>query len=135
MGPRRPPAPIEEGGWEIGYRMSRAAVHRQAGILAKEPAGGGVLFFNIEPGLIGAERMAIDMASFGFDAATMSPPDVIGAVAAWLVGSPDAADLNGQTTWLPPRGRATVTERKPRGGWPRHDRLMASRPGGDLMSL
>jgi len=109
-----PPAPIGEGGWGLGYGMSKAAIHRQAGILAKELAGTGVLFFNIEPGLIGTERMAIDMASHGFDAATMTPPDVIGAVAAWLVGSPDAADRNGQTI----DGQQTCRELGLLPGWP-----------------
>ncbi|HVV08123.1 SDR family oxidoreductase [Amycolatopsis sp.] len=109
-----PPAAIGEGGWGLGYGMSKAAIHRQAGILAKELAGTGVLFFNIEPGLIGTERMAIDMASYGFDAATMTPPDVIGAVAAWLVGSPDSANLNGQTI----DGQQTCRELGLLPGWP-----------------
>ncbi|MCW2528150.1 MAG: putative short chain dehydrogenase/reductase [Pseudonocardiales bacterium] len=101
-----PPAPIGEGGWGMGYGVSKAAIHRQAGILAKELAGTGVLFFNIDPGLIGTERMAIDMAEYGFDATTMTPPDVIGAVAAWLVNSPDAVERNGQTI----DGQATCAE-------------------------
>src|ERR1700737_4584632 len=92
-----PPAPIGEGGWGLGYGMSKAAIHRQAGILSKELADTGVLFFNIEPGLGGTERMAIDMSEWGFDADTMTPPDVIGVVAAWLVNSPEAKELNGQT--------------------------------------
>src|SRR3984957_6980880 len=41
--------------------------------------------------------MAIDMAEWGFDASAMTPPDVSGAVAEWLVNSPGAAPLNGQT--------------------------------------
>lgn len=92
-----PPAAVGDGGWGLGYGMSKAAIHRQVGILSKELAGTGVLFFNIEPGLIGTERMAIDMGEYGFDATTMPPPDIIGAVAAWLVRSPDAADHNGET--------------------------------------
>ena len=109
-----PPAPIGEGGWGMGYGVSKAAIHRQAGILSKELAGTGVLFFNIEPGLIGTERMAIDMAEFGFDASTMTPPDVIGAVAEWLVNSPDAAKLNGQTI----DGQRTCRELNLLPGWP-----------------
>jgi NAD(P)-dependent dehydrogenase (short-subunit alcohol dehydrogenase family) len=92
-----PPAAVGDGGWGLGYGMSKAAIHRQVGILSKELAGTGVLFFNIEPGLIGTERMAIDMGEYGFDATTMPPPDIIGAVAAWLVRSPDAAERNGET--------------------------------------
>jgi NAD(P)-dependent dehydrogenase (short-subunit alcohol dehydrogenase family) len=92
-----PPAPIGEGGWGLGYGMSKAAIHKQVGILAKELANTGVQFHNIEPGLVGTERMAIDMAEFGFDASTMTPPGAIGAVAAWLARHGDAEALNGQT--------------------------------------
>jgi NAD(P)-dependent dehydrogenase (short-subunit alcohol dehydrogenase family) len=109
-----PPAPIGEGGWGMGYGVSKAAIHRQAGILSKELANTGVLFFNIDPGLIGTERMAIDMAEFGFDASQMTPADVIGAVAAWLVDSPDAAELNGQTI----DGQRTCRELRLLPGWP-----------------
>ncbi|MCU1612739.1 MAG: putative short chain dehydrogenase/reductase [Frankiales bacterium] len=92
-----PPAAAGDGGWGLGYGMSKAAMHREVGILSRELAGTGVTFVNIEPGLIGTERMAIDMAEYGFDASTMTPPEVIGSVAAWLVRSPDVADRNGQT--------------------------------------
>lgn len=109
-----PPGPAGDGGWGLGYGTSKAALHRQAGILSKELADSGVLFFNIEPGLIGTERMAIDMAEYGFDAATMPPPDVIGAVAAWLVRSPDAQQRNGQTI----DGQQTCRELDLVPGWP-----------------
>jgi NAD(P)-dependent dehydrogenase (short-subunit alcohol dehydrogenase family) len=109
-----PPAPIGEGGWGLGYGMSKAAIHKQVGILSKELAKTGVCFFNIEPGLVGTERMAIDMAEFGFDASTMTPPDAIGAVAAWLVRNPERESLNGQTI----DGQATCRELNLLPGWP-----------------
>jgi NAD(P)-dependent dehydrogenase (short-subunit alcohol dehydrogenase family) len=109
-----PPAAIGEGGWGLGYGMSKAAIHRQVGILSKELADTGVVFFNIEPGLIGTERMAIDMAEYGFDASEMTPPDVIGAVAAWLVRSPDAKERNGQTI----DGQQTCRDLGLLPGWP-----------------
>ncbi|MCU1344310.1 MAG: putative short chain dehydrogenase/reductase [Acidimicrobiia bacterium] len=108
-----PPAPIGEGGWGLGYGMSKAAIHKQVGILSKELAKTGVCFFNIEPGLVGTERMAIDMAEFGFDASTMTPPDAIGAVAAWLVRNPERESLNGQTI----DGQATCKEFNLLPGW------------------
>jgi NAD(P)-dependent dehydrogenase (short-subunit alcohol dehydrogenase family) len=108
-----PPAPAGEGGWGMGYGMSKAAIHKQVGILAKELAGTGVQFFNIEPGLIGTERMGIDMAEYGFDASTMTPVGVIGAVAAWLATDPEAESFNGQTV----DGQAFCRERNLYPAW------------------
>jgi NAD(P)-dependent dehydrogenase (short-subunit alcohol dehydrogenase family) len=93
-----PPAPAGEGGWGLGYGASKAALHRLAGILAVELADRGILAFNLSPGFIATERIAIDMGAFGFDAAKGAPADVVGAVAAWLCTSPEAAGLNG--SWV-----------------------------------
>ena len=60
------------------------------------------------------ERIAIDMAEFGFDASRGAPPDVVGAVAAWLVTSPDAADRNGQ--WIEAQEVCRDLDLLP--GWP-----------------
>ena len=93
-----PPAPAGEGGWGLGYGMSKGAFHRLAGILALELADRGVVAFNLHPGFVATERMAIDMAKFGFDASTGAPADVIGAACAWLVTAPEARELNGR--WI-----------------------------------
>ena len=39
---------------------------------------------NIEPGYVATERIAQDMAQFGYDATAGAPPDAIGAAVAWL---------------------------------------------------
>jgi NAD(P)-dependent dehydrogenase (short-subunit alcohol dehydrogenase family) len=93
-----PPARAGHGGWGLGYGASKAALHRLAGILAVELAGSGILAFNLSPGFIATERIAIDMGSFGFDAAKGAPADVVGAVAAWLTTAPEAESRNGQ--WI-----------------------------------
>jgi NAD(P)-dependent dehydrogenase (short-subunit alcohol dehydrogenase family) len=85
-----------EGGWGITYGASKAAVHRLAGILAVELGPSGVLTFNVDPGYTWTERIAQDMAKFGF-AADGAPPEVSGAVVAWLATRPEAAKLNGKT--------------------------------------
>jgi NAD(P)-dependent dehydrogenase (short-subunit alcohol dehydrogenase family) len=90
-----PPAPAGQGGWGLGYGMSKAALHRLAGMLAVELGDRGIRAYNLSPGFIATERIAIDMANFGFDAAAGAPVDVVGAVAAWLVTAPDAAPRNG----------------------------------------
>jgi len=91
-----PARPAGEGGWGLGYGMSKGALHRMAGILAVELADRGIVAFNLSPGFVATERITLDMAEFGFDASAGAPPDVVGAVAAWLVTSPEAAARNGQ---------------------------------------
>ena len=86
-----PPAPAGEGGWGLGYAMSKGATHRVAGLVQRELAGTGVVLVNVDPGFIATERMAQDMAEFGFDASAGAPPEVIGAVVAWL-----AVDANAE---------------------------------------
>ncbi|MCU1459379.1 MAG: Short-chain dehydrogenase [Actinomycetia bacterium] len=90
-----PPAPAGEGGWGLGYGISKGGLHRIAGILALELKDRGIRAFSIQPGFIATERIAMDMADFGFDASTGAPPQVIGEVARWLLTS-DADALNGQ---------------------------------------
>ena len=91
-----PPAPAGEGGWGLGYAMSKAALHRVAGLVQRELDRPGVALVNVDPGFIATERMAQDMADFGFDASAGAPPDVIGAVVAWLATDPDAAEWAGR---------------------------------------
>jgi len=91
-----PPAPAGDGGWGLGYGMSKGAVHRLVGIVKLEHERDGISAYNLHPGFIATERMIQDMGAFGFDASTGAPPDVIGAAAAWLVTSSDASELNGQ---------------------------------------
>ena len=79
-----PPAPAGEGGWGLGYAISKGALHRVAGVLDRELHDRGIVCVNIDPGFIATERMAADMGDFGFDATAGAPPDVIGAVVAWL---------------------------------------------------
>lgn len=90
-----PPAPAGEGGWGLGYAISKGALHRIAGVLALELGPKGIRSYNVQPGFIATERMAHDMGAFGFDS-TGAPPDVVGAVVAWLVTDPTAAEPNGR---------------------------------------
>jgi NAD(P)-dependent dehydrogenase (short-subunit alcohol dehydrogenase family) len=90
-----PPAPAGEGGWGLGYAMSKAALHRLAGVLHRELAGTGVVALNVDPGFVATERMFQDMGDFGFDASAAAPPDVIGAVVAWLATDERVADWDG----------------------------------------
>jgi NAD(P)-dependent dehydrogenase (short-subunit alcohol dehydrogenase family) len=87
-----PPAPAGEGGWGLGYSISKGALHRIAGVLSLELRDQGIYIFNVQPGFIATERMFQDMGAFNFDASTGAPPDVMGAVVVWIVANPAAAE-------------------------------------------
>ena len=92
-----PPAAAGNGGWGMGYAISKGALHRVPGVLAAEIVGTGVSVVNVSPGFVATERIAIDMAEFGFDASNGAAPDLIGQVVAWLATSGAAAEWNGRT--------------------------------------
>jgi NAD(P)-dependent dehydrogenase (short-subunit alcohol dehydrogenase family) len=93
-----PPAAAGSGGWGLGYGMSKGAFHRLAGILKLELGDQGIRAYNLHPGFVTTERMVADMADFGFDASAGAPADVVGAVAVWLVNTPEGNQLSG--TWI-----------------------------------
>jgi len=90
-----PTLPPGDGGWGLGYGMSKACFHRVAGHLATELAGTGVRCYNVQPNLIATERIAADMAEFGIEN-NGAPADVIGVVINWLLTDPEAESYNGQ---------------------------------------
>jgi len=89
-----PTQPPGQGGWGLGYGMSKAAFHRVAGQLATELAGTGVRFYNVQPNLIATERIAVDMAEFGIKP-NGAPAEVVAAVVVWLLTDPGAEEWNG----------------------------------------
>ena len=109
-----PPAPAGQGGWGLGYGMSKGALHRLAGIINVELAERGIVAYNLHPGFVSTERMAMDMAEFGFDASTGAPADVVGAVTAWLVTAPEARPLAG--SWIEAQDTCSQLGLVP--GWP-----------------
>jgi NAD(P)-dependent dehydrogenase (short-subunit alcohol dehydrogenase family) len=110
-----PPAKVGKGGWGLSYAMSKAAGHTIAGLLAVEYADRGIRAFNIQPGPIRTERIAQDMAGFGFSAddGTWQPPEVIGEVVYWLATSPEADAYNGECI----QGQEFCHQRKLLAGW------------------
>ncbi|WP_420639163.1 SDR family NAD(P)-dependent oxidoreductase [Candidatus Poriferisocius sp.] len=89
-----PTSAAGDGGWGMGYGISKGAFHRVAGFLAVEHGDHGIRAFNVQPGYISTERIAQDMARFGFED-NGEPPEVIGAVVAWLATDSEAATLSG----------------------------------------
>ena len=90
-----PTKPAGDGGWGVGYGVSKGAMQRIAGFLTAEHGHQGIRAYNVQPNLIATERIASDMGEFGIVGG--APPDVVGAVVAWLVDHPDDAPPDGQT--------------------------------------
>jgi NAD(P)-dependent dehydrogenase (short-subunit alcohol dehydrogenase family) len=94
-----PPAPAGKGGWGAAYGASKAAFERLAGVLAVEHADSGVRFFNLEPGFVMTEAMALndpdgELSKFQQGA----PMEVPASVVVWLAEEGDAAaEWNGKT--------------------------------------
>jgi len=84
-----PPAPTGEGGWGLGYAVTKGAFHRVAGILAVELGPRGIFVVNVEPGYVLTERMTLAQERLGLAGKFPgAPPSVPGAVVAWLAGGP-----------------------------------------------
>jgi len=93
-----PPAPAGSGGWGFAYAATKAALQRMVGVLRVEHPDAGLHFFNVEPGFVVTEAMKL--ADPGGALRTRfagAPPEVPGAVVAWLASDPAAAAHNGST--------------------------------------
>jgi NAD(P)-dependent dehydrogenase (short-subunit alcohol dehydrogenase family) len=78
-----PTKPAGQGGWGMGYGISKGAFQRIAGFINAELGPSGIRCFNVNPGSIETERIGADMAEFGIGNVGVSA-DVVGAVVAWL---------------------------------------------------
>lgn len=87
--------PAGQGGYGLGYGMSKAAMHRIAGFLEAEHGKDGIRAYNVQPNLIATERIAADMGEFGIVGG--APADVIGAVVKWMLEHPDEVPGDGTT--------------------------------------
>jgi NAD(P)-dependent dehydrogenase (short-subunit alcohol dehydrogenase family) len=91
-----PRKPAGQGGWGMGYGVSKAAFHRTVGILDTELGSSGLRFFNIQPGFVATERSKQDMGEFGF-ADDGAPPTVPAKVVRWVCTQAEAANFSGKT--------------------------------------
>ncbi|HXQ90934.1 MAG TPA: SDR family oxidoreductase [Acidimicrobiales bacterium] len=95
-----PPAPTGEGGWGLGYAVTKGAFHRVAGILAVELGPRGIFVVNVEPGYVLTERMVSAQQRLGLAGHYPgAPPSVPGAVVAWLAGGPGAITADERTVF------------------------------------
>ena len=129
-----PTKPAGDGGWGLGYGMSKGAFHRVAGVLAVELADAGIRCFNVQPGLIATERIGQDMAKFGI-ANVGAPPEVVANVVVWLVTNPEADAFNGKNV----EAQYFCHERGLLPGWdgpkPAQGAIVYDHSGAELTSL
>jgi NAD(P)-dependent dehydrogenase (short-subunit alcohol dehydrogenase family) len=90
------PAPIGKGGWGLGYSITKAAFGRMIPGLAKELRPYNVAVIGLMPGFVATERMAAELAEFGFDASKGLPTDNPGRVCAMLATADDPMFFSGR---------------------------------------
>ncbi len=98
---RETPAPIGQGGWGLGYSLSKAALNRMVPGLAKELRPYHIAVIGLMPGFVGTERMAAELAEFGFDASKALPVENPGRVCAMLATAKDPMYFSGKDVYGP----------------------------------
>src|SRR3989475_10575960 len=100
-GERETPAPVGQGGWGLGYSLSKAAFNRMVPGLAKELRPHNIAVIGLMPGFVGTERMAAELAEFGFDASRALPVENPGRVCAMLATAKDPMFFSGKDVYGP----------------------------------
>jgi NAD(P)-dependent dehydrogenase (short-subunit alcohol dehydrogenase family) len=92
-----PPGPTGKGGWGVAYAAAKAALTRIVPILHVEHGADGIRAFNVDPGFVVNERMRATAGAGQFTDAGFRgvPPEVPGAVVAWLATEAAADDYAG----------------------------------------
>jgi NAD(P)-dependent dehydrogenase (short-subunit alcohol dehydrogenase family) len=91
-----PPGPPGIAGWGLGYAIAKASGHMLAGSIHAEFSQRGIQAFNLDPGEVQTERKVAIANAGGSSRIGVCPTSAIGAVAAWLVSSPEAQAMSGQ---------------------------------------
>ena len=99
-----PPGPIGEGGWALGYAVSKGGLHRAAGVLAAELGQQGIRAYNLQPGYIATERVTLQ-PQLAWIAEQGHPPELVGQVLVWLVTGAGGSVRNGKTIHAAEVGR------------------------------
>src|SRR5215470_16090569 len=95
------PQPIGKGGWGLGYSLTKAAFSRMVSGLAKELRPYNVAVIGLMPGFVGTERMAVELAEFGFDASKALPVENPGRVCAMLATADNPLYFSGKDVYGP----------------------------------
>src|SRR5437899_8953979 len=100
-GERETPAPLGQGGWGLGYSLSKAALNPMVPGLAKELRPYNIAVIGLMPGFVGTERMAAELAEFGFDASRALPVENPGPVCSMLATAKDPMYFSGKDVYGP----------------------------------
>src|SRR5205823_11692507 len=100
-GERETPAPIGQGGWGLGYSLSKAAFNRMVPGLAKELRSYDIAVLRPTPGFVGTERMAAELGEFGFDATKALPVEHPARLCAMLATAKDPMYFSGKDVYGP----------------------------------
>jgi NAD(P)-dependent dehydrogenase (short-subunit alcohol dehydrogenase family) len=100
-GDRETPNLIGQGGWGLGYSVTKAAFNRMVPGLAKELRRHNIAVIGLMPGFVGTERMAIELGEFGFDASKALPVENPGRVCAMLATAKDPLFFSGKDIYGP----------------------------------
>ena len=100
-GERETPAAIGQGGWGLGYSLSKAAFNRMVPGLAKELRADNIAVIGLMPGFVGSERMAAELGEFGFDASKALPVENPGRVCAMLATAENPLYFSGKDVYGP----------------------------------
>jgi NAD(P)-dependent dehydrogenase (short-subunit alcohol dehydrogenase family) len=100
-GDRETPLPIGQGGWGLGYSLTKAAFNRMVPGLAKELRQDNIAVIGLMPGFVATERMAIELGDFGFDASQGLPVENPGRVCAMLATARDPLFFTGKDIYGP----------------------------------
>jgi NAD(P)-dependent dehydrogenase (short-subunit alcohol dehydrogenase family) len=92
-----PQAKSGEGGWGMGYAMSKAAFGRVAPLLHVEHGADGLRVFSVDPGFVITERMEASghVAQYTGRYAG-ARPEIIARAIRWLATDPTSDELRGQ---------------------------------------
>jgi NAD(P)-dependent dehydrogenase (short-subunit alcohol dehydrogenase family) len=90
-----------QGGWGLGYSLTKAASNRMAAGLGKELRRHGIAVVNLEPGVVATEKMLAVTSRQGINAAGGLPPSVAGAVCAYIATHPTPMIFSGRTVDAP----------------------------------
>ncbi len=95
-GTQETPLAIGQGGWGLGYSITKAAFNRMVPGLAKELRPRNIAVIGLMPGFVGTERMAAELREFGFDASRALPVENPGEVCAMLATAADPMVFSGR---------------------------------------
>jgi NAD(P)-dependent dehydrogenase (short-subunit alcohol dehydrogenase family) len=91
------PLAVGQGGWGLGFSISKAAFHRAAAGLAKELRHLGIAVVNVEPGLTRTERYVDEYAQYEIQGLGAVPLDAVAGTVAALATCPNPLYWSGRT--------------------------------------